>query len=190
MTITEQIKEELLKRTNKAKEEDNFDFWEEHIKYVVKNALELAEAYNADKEIVELGALLHDIAMPSKVGSREEHHIYGSQIAEELLTKYNYPKDKINRVKECVLRHRGSQDLPRNTLEEEIIADADVIAHFDCIPTLFSLAYQKLNLNIKEGTKYVKDKLARDYNKLSPRTKEYLKERYENILKVLFVDKN
>ena len=65
MTITEQIKEELLKRTNKAKKEDNFDFWEEHIKYVVKNALELAEAYKADKEIVELGALLHDIAMPA-----------------------------------------------------------------------------------------------------------------------------
>lgn len=190
MTITEQIKEELLKRTNAQKEKENFDFWEDHIKYVVKNALELADAYNADKEIVELGALLHDIAMPSKIGPREEHHIYGAQIAEELLTKYNYPKDRIERVKQCVLNHRGSKDLPRNTLEEEIIADADVIAHFDCIPTLFSLAYQRLNLNIEEGTKYVKEKLARDYNKLSPRTKEHLKDRYENILKVLFVDKD
>ena len=109
---------------------------------------------------------------------------------EELLNKYNYPQDRIERVKQCVLNHSGSKDLPRNTLEEEIIADADVIAHFDSIPTLFSLAYQRLNLNIEEGTKYVKDKLARDYNKLSPRTKEYLKERYENILKVLFVDKD
>lgn len=189
MTITEQIKEELLKRTNAAKE-DNFDFWEDHIKYVVKNALELADAYNADKEIVELGALLHDIAMPSKVGPREEHHIYGAKIAEELLTKYNYPKDKIERVRQCVLNHRGSKDLPRNTIEEEIIADADVIAHFDSIPTLFSLAYTKLNLNIKDATKYVKDKLARDYNKLSPKTRELLKERYENILNVLFVDKD
>ena len=63
MTITEQIKEELLKRTNSVKEEDKYDFWEDHIKYVVKNALELADAYNADKEIVELGALLHDIAI-------------------------------------------------------------------------------------------------------------------------------
>lgn len=43
MTITEQIKEELLKRTNSVKEEDKYDFWEDHIKYVVKNALELAD---------------------------------------------------------------------------------------------------------------------------------------------------
>lgn len=189
MTITEQIKEELLKRTNSVKEEDKYDFWEDHIKYVVKNALELADAYNADKEIVELGALLHDIAMPSKIGPREEHHIYGAQIAEELLTKYNYPKDRIERVKECVLRHRGSQDLPRNTLEEEIIADADVMAHFDSIPSLFSLAFKRLNLDIKEGTNYVKEKLERDYNKLSPRTRDYLKERYENIINILFVNK-
>ena len=190
MTITEQIKEELLKRTNASKEKDNFDFWEEHIKYVVKNALDLAETYNADKEIVELGALLHDIAMPSNIGPREEHHIHGAKIAEELLTKYGYPKEKIERVKQCVLNHRGSKDYPRNTIEEEIIADADVIAHFDSIPALFSLAFTKINLDIKEGTQYVKNKLARDYNKLSPRTKEYLKERYQKIIDVLFVDNN
>lgn len=190
MTITEQIKEELLIRTTRTKEEDNYDFWNDHIKYVVKNALTLADLYNADKEIVELAALLHDIAMPSKIGPREEHHIYGAQIAEELLKKYNYPEDKIKRVKQCVLCHRGSKDLPRKTIEEEIIADADVIAHFDSIPSLFSLAFTRLNLNIEEGTNFVKEKLARDYNKLSPKTRKYLEERYQNILNVLFVDKD
>ena len=139
-------------------------------------------------EIVELGALLHDIAMASNIGPREEHHIYGAQIAEELLTKYNYPKDKIERVKKCVLNHRGSKDFPRTTLEEEIIADADVIAHFDCLPSMFSLAYSKLKLNTQEGADYVKAKLERDYNKLSPRTKEYLKERYKNIINILFIN--
>ena len=63
------------------------------------------------------------------------------------------------------------------------------MAHFDSIPSLFSLAFQRLNLDIKEGTKYVKEKLERDYNKLSPRTKEYLKERYNNIINVLFINK-
>ena len=75
------------------------------------NALELAKKYKADIEIVELGALLHDIAMPSELGPREEHNIYGAEIAEELLTKFNYPEDRKNRVKECVLRHRGSKNL-------------------------------------------------------------------------------
>ena len=189
--ITEKIREELIKRCNTYNEKYGYDFWNEHIKYVVKNAVELAKKYGADIEIVELGALLHDIAMPSEIGPREEHNVYGAKIADELLTKFNYPDDRKERVKECVLRHRESNDLPRNTIEEECVADADVIAHFDCIPALFHLAFGKndKDLSIAEGTEFVKKKLERDYNKLSSHTREILKDRYENIIKVLFVEK-
>jgi len=189
--ITEKIKEELVKRCNIYNEKYGYDFWNEHIKYVVENSVKLAKKYGADIEIVELGALLHDIAMPSEIGPKEEHNVYGVQIADELLTKLNYPEDRKNRVKECVLRHRGDKDLPRNTIEEQCVADADVIAHFDCIPSLFNLAFGKtfLNKSLQDGTEFVKKKLERDYSKLSDRTREILKERYENIMKVLFKDK-
>ena len=186
--IVEKIKEELIKRCNTYNEKYNYDFWNDHIKYVVKNAIELAKKYGADIEIVELGALLHDIAMPSEFGPREEHNIYGAKIADELLTKLNYPQDRKESVKECILRHRGSKDLPRNTIEEQCVADADVMAHFDCIPSLFHLAFGKneMGLSLEEGTEFVKKKLERDYNKLSQRTKEVLKEKYENIVSILF----
>ena len=187
--IVEKIKEELIKRCNIYNEKYNYDFWNDHIKYVVKNAVELAKKYEADVEIVELGALLHDIAMPSEVGPREEHNIYGVKIADELLTKLDYPQDRKERVKECVLRHRGSKDLPRNAIEEQCVADADVMAHFDCIPSLFHLAFGKneMGLSIEDGTEFVKKKLERDYNKLSTRTREILKKRYESIKDILFV---
>ncbi len=188
MSITDLIKKELLEGTTKSKDKDGYDFWEDHIKYVVDNAIYLAKQYGADVEIVELGALLHDIAISFNIGPREEHHIYGAKIAEELLTKYNYPQDKVERVKQCVLNHRGSKDLPRNTIEEEIIADADVMAHFDSIPLLFSHTFKELNLDLHEGTEYAKKKLERDYNKLSARTRELLKDRYKNIMKVLFIN--
>ena len=189
--VVDSIKAELLKRCENYKEKYGYDFWNDHIKCVVKNSIELAKKYGADVEIVELGALLHDIAMPSELGPREEHNVYGVQIADELLTQLNYPEDRKERVKECVLRHRGSKDLPRNTIEEECVADADVIAHFDCIPSVFHLAFGKneLDLSIEEGTEFVKKKLERDFNKLSDRTKIELKDRYENIMRVLFVDK-
>ena len=188
--IVENIKKELIIRCNTYKEKHNYDFWNDHIKYVVKNAVELAKKYNADVEIVELGALLHDIAMPSECGPREEQNIYGAKIADELLTKLNYPQDRKQRVKECVLRHRGSKDLLRNTIEEQCVADADVMAHFDCIPSLFHLAFGKneMKLSLEDGTDFVKKKLERDYNKLSSRTREILKGRYENIINVLFVN--
>ena len=155
--ITEKIKQELLIRCEKSKEKDGYDFWNEHIKYVVENGIELAKKY-------------------------------GAEIAEQLLIELNYPKERIEQVKNCVLNHRGSKDRPRNTIEEQCVADADVIAHFDCIPSLFSLVYKEMNLSISDGKEYVRRKLERDYNKLSPRTRELLKDRYKNIVDVLFVN--
>lgn len=184
--ITEKIKEELLKRTQKFYEKSGYDYWEDHIKLVVKNAAILAKKYNADVEIVELGALLHDISVPSEIGPIEEHNVYGAEIADELLTNLSYPRDRIERVKQCVLNHRGTKDLPRNTIEEQCVADADVIAHFDNIPSLFESAYKEKVMSIEEGKEYVKNKLERDYNKLSDRTRKLLKDRYINIKEVLF----
>ena len=185
--ITEKIKKELLYRCEKYKKKYGYDFWNEHIKYVVQNSVELAQKYGADVEITELGALLHDIAKPSEYGENEKHHIYGAEIAEELLSKLNYPRNKIEYVKNCVLNHRGSVLNDKNTVEEQCVADADVIAHFDCIPLLFSVAYGEKRLSLYEGQQWVKSKLERDYRKLSSRAKEDLKDRYENIMKVLFV---
>ena len=46
-----------------------------------------------------------------------------------------------------------------------------------------------MNLSIEEGEEYLKKKLERDYNKLSDSTRKIMKDRYENIRKVLFVNK-
>lgn len=125
--------------------------------------------------------------MPSEYGERDQHHIFGAEIAEQLLTELEYPKEKIEQVKKCILNHRGSKDRARNTIEEQCVADADVIAHFDCIPSLFSLVYKKMDLSISDGKEYVRKKIERDYNKLSERTRIMLEDRYRKIMEVLFV---
>lgn len=53
---------------------------------------------------------------------------------------------------------------------------------------MFSLVYKEMNLSISDGKEYVRRKLERDYNKLSPKTRELLKDRYKNIVDVLFVN--
>lgn len=185
--VTDKIREEVKNGCNNYYRKNGYDYWNDHIKYVVKNAIDLAQEYSADVEIVELGALLHDIAEVWEVGPSAEHHIFGAKIALELLTELDYPVDKIKKVQDCIMNHRGSIDYPRNSIEEECVADADVIAHFDSIPSLFSLVYKTKKMSIVEGREYVRKKLERDYNKLSDRTKVKLKNRYLNILNVLFV---
>ena len=71
MDIINQIQEELIKRCKSYEEKTRYNYWEDHIKHVVKNAIELAKQYGANVEIVTLGALLHDIAAPAEYGPIE-----------------------------------------------------------------------------------------------------------------------
>ena len=156
-----------------------------HIEAVAKNAQILASKYNADKEVCVIAAYLHDIASITDYGLYEEHHIHGTKIAEEILRKFNYDEDKIERVKACILNHRGSIDNRRLSKEEQIIADADAISHFDSIPSLLYLAYKEKEMSIEEGTKFVKNKLERSFKKLSNDSKNFYEEKFKNVMKIL-----
>lgn len=77
-----------------------YEIWTYHIAIVVEYAKVLADIFGADKEIVELSALLHDYAGIKDKSMYEKHHMYGAIEAEKLLRKLNYPEDKINKVEE------------------------------------------------------------------------------------------
>lgn len=156
-----------------------------HIEAVAKNAGRLAEKYGADKEIAIIAAWLHDIASITDYAMYEEHHKYGATIAKEILDELNYDKEKIKLVQKCVFNHRGSVDLERNSREEQCVADADAISHFDNVPSLLYLAYVERGMNIEDGVKFVRAKLERSYNKLSDEGKEFCKEKYERVMVVL-----
>lgn len=156
-----------------------------HIEAVVKNGELLAKKYGADEEVVIIASWLHDIASITDYSLYEMHHIYGAEIADQILTELNYDKDKINLVKDCIKNHRGSFKNDKLTLEEQCVADADAISHFDSVPSLLYLAYVKKGLNIEEGAEFVRNKLKRSYEKLSENSKEFYKEKYESTLKII-----
>ena len=106
----------------KNESEDHYDFWNEHIKYVVFEALSLADEFGADKEIVELGALLHDIALITKVGERKDHHINGEILAKEILMRHGYDAGKMAKVLACVRNHRSSKNASSNATIQPITA--------------------------------------------------------------------
>ncbi|HBG5346637.1 TPA: HD domain-containing protein [Clostridioides difficile] len=156
-----------------------------HIKSVVTNADILAKQYGADVEIVIIASWLHDIASITDYNLYEEHHIYGAQIANEILQLLDYEDNKIKSVQNCILNHRGSVKKHKLTLEELCVADADAISHFDNLPGLLYLAYVKRGLNIEDGKNFVKNKLKRSYLKLSSSSKELYKNKYNQVMMIL-----
>ena len=181
MNIVNDVKKYVMERIEEYKNtsEDHYDFWNEHIKYVYEESLKLADIYGADKEIVSLGSLLHDISLINRVGDRKEHHIKGEIIAREILTKYNYDNDKKERALKCIYNHRSSHNA--SSIEEICVADADILAHFDNIPMLFNSAYKRNNISLNEIREWMNNAFLKDYNDLSDKTKELFKERYELI---------
>ena len=153
-----------------------------HFKSVVHYAKQLAKERNADMEIVLISAWLHDIA--SIKGHYEDHHMIGQQYAEDFLKKHNYPQKRINMVKHCIYAHRGSKDIKRESKEAECVCDADAMSHFNTVASLFYLAYNVRKMNTRDGIDFVKNKLERSYNKLTPTAKEIIKEKYNAIMEV------
>ena len=156
-----------------------------HIKAVVDNAVMLAKQFGADEEIVIIAAWLHDVASITDYNLYEEHHMHGAEMAKEILEKFDYDKEKIAQVQSCVLNHRGSKPVERLSIEELCVTDADAISHFDNVPSLLYLAYVKRNLGIDEGKEFVKAKLIRSYEKLSAESKNFYREKYEQVMNVL-----
>jgi uncharacterized protein len=189
--IIEKVRGFVLDKCEQHKKNPQFghyDYWNDHIKRVVYHAISLAKQYGADEEVVELGALLHDISMPSEYGDRSEHHKLSAKMAEKLLTELNFPTDKTALVIKCVFNHSGRNAHLRDSVEEICVSDADALAHFDRIPSLFSLAYAINGMSLDEGREYVKKRLQGDFNGLSERTRLKYQEKYEALMQAIFVD--
>lgn len=160
-----------------------------HIQSVEQNAALLAdEMCGVDKEVVTTAAWLHDVASITDKQYYEEHHIYGAQIAEDMLKELHYPEEKIPLVKQCILNHRGSVLKEKLSKEEQIVADADAISHFDNVPELFYLAFHVKGYGYEEGRDFVKHKLERSYHKLSEESKKIYQGKYQKVMKIFGED--
>lgn len=156
-----------------------YQAWKYHFVPTVKFSKILAKKLKADQEIVEIAALLHDYASVKSKGLYQNHHISGANEAKKILKKFNYPQEKIEKVKRCIYSHRASKQIQRRTIEEVCVANADAMAHFDNIPSLLYLAYVTHKMDIDSGKKWVLDKLERSWNKLIPEAKKIIQDKYE-----------
>ncbi|MEG0775344.1 HD domain-containing protein, partial [Clostridium sp.] len=157
-----------------------YEGWTYHVTAVVKYAKLLAERLGADREIVEIAALLHDYASVKDAAMYKEHHIHGAIEAEKILKGFNYPEDKISIIKDCIIQHRGSVVLEKTTKESVCIASADAMAHIDQVPSLLHLAYFTRKMEVTEGAIWVSEKIERSWNKLCPEAKEIIKHKYDS----------
>ena len=105
--MTETIKNKIAQIVEQACAADTnifgYDIWTHHILQVVKNGKQLAPFFDADLEIVEFAALLHDYASIKDKALYTDHHIHSPIEAEKLLKGFGYPEEKSHRFRRIVL---------------------------------------------------------------------------------------
>ena len=132
--------------------------WENHVRLVREFALKLAKIENADKEVVEISALLHDIG---KHKGRRGHNKISYQLSKKFLEKVNLSEKKKNLVLKCILKHSTKFSDEDNEIEVKVIQSADALGTFfdeegqQCckermskneLLNLFDKSFKKINL--------------------------------------------
>ena len=105
---------------------DGHDY--EHTQRVVRHALDLcSQMPHARQEIVHLAALLHDVARIEESASNGaiDHASRGAEIAREFLERQGAAPEMIGRIIRCVQQHRYRSDCKPDSVEAEILYDAD-----------------------------------------------------------------
>ncbi|NTU66750.1 MAG: HD domain-containing protein [Candidatus Moranbacteria bacterium] len=165
------------------------DRWKYHIYPVVEYGKMLAKKLGADIEIVELACWLHDLTRVR--GDVKNHHKTSSYEATIILKKLKYSPEKIKKVSRCIYAHRGSCNIKKTSIEEEIVACADAMSHFEFRIILFYSAFGKKEMSLEDGAKWIDDKIERSWKKLTiPFARKMVEDKYKSIKEILsFTDK-
>ena len=108
---------------NLADAEGGHDWF--HIERVWKNAMLIAKEEDCDMELVQLAALLHDIADSKFHGGDEE---IGPRTAQDWLERSSYPPERIARIVQIIraISYKGGKNEHKDSsMEFKVVQDAD-----------------------------------------------------------------
>lgn len=110
----------------------------QHIERVRKNALEILNTNTqADREVVELAVLLHDVSDPKYAKNQEKSE------ETRIIQLLNLPDEKVKHIKEVIrsVSFNGGNEEKPESIEAEIVRDADRLDAIGAIGIARTFAY-------------------------------------------------
>ncbi len=99
-----------------------------HVQRVAISAVKFAHLEKANLQIVVPAVWLHDCVSVAKNSElRSQASALSAEKAQELLVKWQYPQQHIKAIKHAIAAHSYSANITPETLEAQIVQDADRI---------------------------------------------------------------
>jgi uncharacterized protein len=160
-------------------------FYADHLLVVLKYSELLADTLKADKEIVRLSSLLHDISAVMDIKTLPAHNINSADMAELLLRQNNYPEERIQMVKQTILKHTSPIKIGEGTPEEICLSNADAISQIVKPAYWMYFVFKIRNLTYEEGKNWLITKIDSNWNSLIEPAKALIEKEYKLVKETL-----
>lgn len=160
-------------------------FFEEHLCVVARYGILLAEAMNADSEMVEVASYLHDLSAVRDFTTLAKHARESSIQAEALLTEYEYPGDKILTIKNAIGLHAQPLKLGAGSPEAICLSNADAIAQIVNPSYWLFFAFRIMSMNYENGRQWYLNKIKLNWQMLIPEARKVAEQKYLAVAKCL-----
>ena len=183
--VRQEVRRMVKRACYSAKNNFSYTTWQYHILPVVDHSLRLGRRLGADLEVLELAAYLHDYAGILDYKLYKNHHLHSARLAGKILGELNFPPEKIKKVQECIISHRGSVKLEHKSRGARILASADAMSHFTELADMFYLTFGIHKYKTLEGTRWLKAKMERSWGKIMPAGRKIVRADYETAKKII-----
>ncbi len=156
-------------------------FYQEHILVVVDYCDRLSDGLHADREILLLSALLHDISAIQDLETLPDHAARSSRVAESMLRDLDYSRDRAARIKRAVLRHSTPLDLGAGSIEEVILSNADALSQIANPSYWLYFAFRIKGMSFEDGTRWYSRRIAANWARMILPARDLVADRYEQV---------
>lgn len=130
--------EKIRRLAMKELEKNDLVHGREHTRRVCELSKKLGKGENADLEVLELAALLHDVGVHK---DRKKHAEKSADIAKDILKNY----DRKEKVIDCIKSHRFGKSPEPKSIETKVLQDADMLDAIGAIGIIRAAYFSGIN---------------------------------------------
>jgi uncharacterized protein len=160
-------------------------FFTEHLLVVSEYAEKLCTLLGGDHEIVRISSYLHDISAVLDFTTLPTHNVNSADLAESILNQHDYPKDKTEKVKQCILKHAVPMKIGDGTVEEVCLSNADAISQIVNPTYWLYFAFKIRSLDFAAGRAWYLQKIGSNWDALIEPARRLVEDKYVLVRKAL-----
>jgi uncharacterized protein len=177
--IEDKLKNFVREELSKSGGAHRFD----HILRVHKIAMHIGEQEGANMRVLSAAAILHDVGRPREKEEGISHSILSGTMSKGILAELGYQQYEIASIIDAIRTHRFSEGLEPNSLEGQILSDADKLDAMGAVGVFRGVAQAMKDKRGMEGfLKHADEKLLKLHGLLYTKIAREMGEQRHNLL--------